>query len=59
MCSGSGASKETFDKIYICIQYDMSDANLEDYSKQLEHLFPPGEIIDNQKILEQIGIINM
>lgn len=37
----------------------MSDAQVEDFYKQLEHLFPPGEQVDSQRILEQIGIINM
>ena len=37
----------------------MSDALVEDFYKQLEHLFVPGEPVDSQKILEKIAIINM
>lgn len=51
--------KDQFDKIYLCVQYDMSNAVLEDLYKPLEHLFTPGEPVDAQKILEQVAQLNM
>ena len=59
ICNKQKAGKEVFDKIYIGINYDISQAKLDELHGQFEHLFPPGEKIDSKKIQELLGIINM
>lgn len=44
---GSTVGKDQFDRIYICVQYDMSNAALEELYKPLEPLFAPGEAVDS------------